>query len=31
MLGITDASTAQGVQVLIWDDIGTSDRLWRFV
>ena len=28
---IGGASTTQGAQVLIWDDNGTNDHLWRFV
>jgi hypothetical protein len=31
VLGVNGASTAQGAQVLVWDDNGTSDHLWRFV
>lgn len=31
VLGVTDMSTTQGAQALIWDDNGTNDHLWRFV
>ena len=31
VLGVSGASTAQGAQVVIWDDNGTNDHLWRFI
>ncbi|GAA1870012.1 beta-L-arabinofuranosidase domain-containing protein [Myceligenerans crystallogenes] len=31
VLGVRDMSTTQGAQVLLWDDNGTDDHLWRFV
>jgi hypothetical protein len=31
VIGVSGASTAQGAQVLLWDDNGTNDHLWRFV
>ena len=30
-LGVSNMSTSQGAQVLIWDDNGTNDHLWRFI
>ena len=31
VLGVSGASTAQGAQIVLWDDNGTNDHLWRFV
>ena len=31
VLGVDAMSTTQGAAVLIWDDTGTADHLWRFV
>ncbi len=31
VLGADGMSTSQGAQVLVWDDSGTTDHLWRFV
>ncbi|UZN02830.1 beta-L-arabinofuranosidase domain-containing protein [Cellulomonas sp. S1-8] len=31
VLGVDAMSTTQGAQVLVWDDSGTADHLWRFV
>jgi hypothetical protein len=31
VLGVTVASTVAGAQIVIWDDNGTSDHLWRFI
>ena len=31
VLGVDGMSTTQGAAVLVWDDSGTADHLWRFV
>ena len=31
VLGVSGASTAQGAQVVLGDDNGTNDHLWRFI
>jgi hypothetical protein len=31
VLGVQNASKAQGAQIVTWDDTGAADHLWRFV